>query len=181
MLTTPAALMGASDRLALDSMTEDQRVWMASLPLTRQVVPGVLAFHGSPTDDLVYLLETVEPTGVRPATETEVTERLGPAAAGDWSLILCGHTHLQRQMRLHSGTLVVNPGSVGYPAFADDRPHPHVVETGSPHARYSIVDDAEGGWHVEFRAIEYDWERAARAAERHGRPDIARGLRTGRA
>jgi hypothetical protein len=31
--------------------------------------------------------------------------------------------------------LAANPGSVGLPAFDDTHPHPHVVETGSPHAR----------------------------------------------
>jgi hypothetical protein len=37
-----------------------------------------------------------------------------------------------------------------------------------------------GSWQVAFRAVNYEWERAARTAEANGRPDIARGLRTGR-
>ncbi len=182
VLTTPPERMGASDRLPHETITAEHRAWLASLPLTQQVAGGVLAFHGSPTDDLTYLLETVEPTGARPATQAEVLERLGEhATSGAWSLLLCGHTHLQRQMRLPSGVLVVNPGSVGYSAYADDVPYPHVIEAGTPHARYAIVEDTTGSWQAKFHAVTYDWEHAARVAEDNGRPDIARGLRTGRA
>ncbi len=83
-------------------------------------------------------------------------------------------------VHLPTGALVVNPGSVGYPAYADDVPFPHVMEAGSPHARYAIVDDATGSWQVDPRAVAYDWETAARTAEANGRPEVARALRTGR-
>jgi predicted phosphodiesterase len=178
LLTLPRERMGASDRLAHDSITAEHRAWLASLPLTVSPAPGVLAFHGSPTDDLVYLLETVEPTGARPATEAEVLDRLGPTA--DVPLLLCGHTHLPRALRLPTGALVLNPGSVGWPAYDDDLPHPHVMEAGSPHARYAIADDADGTWRAEFHAVTYDWEAAAAIAEDNGRQDVARALRTGR-
>lgn len=179
LLTYDRARMGASDRLAHDAIDDTHRAWLAGLPLTMQPTDGVLAFHGSPTDDLVYLLETVDPDGARPATEAEVLERLGGAA--DVPLLLSGHTHLQRSMRLPTGALVVNPGSVGWPAYDDDHPHPHVMEAGTPHARYAIADDAGGAWAVEFRAVDYDWDRAAADAEANGRPDVAGQLRTGRA
>jgi len=179
VLTLARERMGASDRLAYDAITGEHRAWLASLPLTLEVADGVLAFHGSPTDDLTYLLETVEETGARPATQHEVLGRLGSFAAS-WSLLLCGHTHLQRAMPLPTGALVVNPGSVGWPAYADDEPHPHVMEAGSPHARYALVDDAAGSWEVDFRSVDYDWEQAARVAEDNGRLDVARALRTGR-
>ena len=141
----------------------------------------MLAFHGSPTDDLTYLLETVEEHGARPATQHEVLDRLGPYAnsPSGW-LLLCGHTHLQRAMSLPAGALVVNPGSVGWPAYQDDEPHPHVMEAVSPRARYAIVDDTAGAWEVNFRAVDDDWEHVARIAARNGRPDVARALRTGR-
>jgi hypothetical protein len=138
----------------------------------------VLAFHGSPTDDLVYLLESVGPDGARPATQDEVVGRLG--AAADVPLLLCGHTHLQRSMHLPTGALVVNPGSVGWPAYDDDRPYPHAMQAGTPHARYAVADDGRGRWDVEFHAVDYDWERAATIAESNGRADVARALRTGR-
>jgi predicted phosphodiesterase len=178
LLTVDPQRMGSSDRLAHDTITDRHRDWLAALPVTLQPTDGVLAFHGSPTDDLVYLLETVDRSGARPATEAEVLERLGPAA--DVPLLLCGHTHLQRSMRLPTGALVVNPGSVGWPAYDDDRPFPHVMEAGTPHARYCVVDDSSGRWEAEFLAVDYDWDGAAAIAETHGRPEVARALRTGR-
>lgn len=177
VLTTPPERMGASDRLAHTTITTEHAAWLASLPLTLELAGGVLAFHGSPTDDLTYLLDTVEETGARPATQEEVIQRLG--AAVDRPLLLCGHTHLQRTMRLPTGALVVNPGSVGWPAYADDLPHPHVMEAGTPHARYAVVEDTDGRWEATLRAVTYDWEHAASIAKHNGRPDVARALLTG--
>jgi len=54
-------------------------------------------------------------------------------------VILCGHTHIQRSVSLPTGQTVVNPGSVGLPAYEDDSPTYHKMESGSPHARYAIV------------------------------------------
>jgi predicted phosphodiesterase len=178
LLTYAPERMGVSDRLAHESIDDRHRAWLAGLPRTLEVGDGVLAFHGSPTDDLVYLLETVDPSGARPATEAEVVERLG--AAAHVPLLLCGHTHLQRSMRLATGAFVVNPGSVGWPAYDDDHPYPHVMEAGTPHARYAVVDDRSGRWEVAFRSVGYDWDAAARIADGNGRPDVARALRTGR-
>ena len=178
VLTFRRERMGGSDRLAHDTITDRHRQWLAGLPLTLELGHGVLAFHGSPTDDLQYLLDTVDPTGARPATAEEVVDRLGTHA--DRPLLLCGHTHLQRTIRLPAGGLVVNPGSVGWPAYDDDQPHPHVMQAGTPHARYAVVDDTSGQWAVDLRAVTYDWELAARIAEGNDRPDVARALRTGR-
>jgi predicted phosphodiesterase len=178
LLTFPRERQSLSDVLAHDTITDRHREWLATLPLTLAPAPGAQAFHGSPTDDLVYLLETVDVDGARPATEAEVTERLGTAV--DEALLLCGHTHLQRSMCLATGAVVVNPGSVGWPAYGDDHPHPHVMEAGTPHARYAVVDDRSGRWTAEFRAVAYEWDGAAALAEANGRPEIARALRTGR-
>jgi predicted phosphodiesterase len=180
LLTLDVDRMGPSDRLAHGTITLEHRVWLSALPSTLEVVPGVLAFHGTPTDDLTYLLDTVDASGARTATTQEVLERLGGYATSPrWSLLLCGHTHLQRSLHLPTGALVVNPGSVGWPAYADDVPHPHVMQAGTPHARYAVVDDSTGRWRVDLRAVDYDWDGAARLAEGNGRPDVARALRTG--
>jgi predicted phosphodiesterase len=178
LTTTPPERLASSDRLAYDTLRVEHLRELASLPTTVRLADGVLACHGSPTDDLTYLLETVEPTGARAATPDEVLERLGVQAQE--RLVLCGHSHLQRALQLPGGALIVNPGSVGWPAFDDDQPYPHVMEAGSPHARYAVLDDARGRWEATFRALEYDWERSARIAEGNGRPDVARALRTGR-
>lgn len=172
--------LGPSDAFAHDVLTDGDRDWLASLPVSVEPARGVLAFHGSPTDDLCYLLETVTRRGLREASDDEVAERLGDRAGG-WGLYLCGHTHLQRTRTLPDGSLVVNPGSVGMPAFAADTPYPHVAEAGTPHARYTLVDDTSGVWRAEPRQVSYDHETAAGVADANGRPDLANTLRTGRA
>src|SRR5450830_327344 len=116
--------------------------------------------------------------GSRAATLDEVAQRAGKAQA---ALILCGHTHMPRKVALPDGRLIVNPGSVGLQAYDDDHLYPHVMENGTPHARYAILErSAQGDWSAHFHAVEYDWEAAAQLALANGRPDWAVPLRTGR-
>jgi hypothetical protein len=74
---------------------------------------------------------------------------------------------------------MVNPGSVGCPAYADPTPPAHVSETGSPHARYALLTREAGRWRADLVAIEYDWDRASARASENGRPDWARAVATG--
>ena len=178
LLTLSPDRMGLSDRYTASVLRPDHHDWIASLPESLWIADDVLMVHGAPGDDLCYWLESIEGDATRHATEQEVEERAGGI---DAPLILCGHTHIPRIHRRSGGGMIVNPGSVGLPAYDDIYPVPHRVETGTPHARYAIVDrDAEGGWQAELVAIPYDWEAAARAAEARSRPDWARALRTGR-
>ena len=170
------ARMGLSDRRARDTLRDDQLAWMASLPPTLQLAEDVLMVHGTPSSDLVYFLETVTETGVRPATLAEVEERAGGTSA---RLILCGHTHVPRAVMLRDGRLIVNPGSVGLPAYDDDHPFPHAIENGSPFARYATVSKDGGSWQASFHLVAYDWEQAARDAQAVQRADWAKALRTG--
>lgn len=178
VLTLPHERMGLSDRHAAATMRPDQIAWFENLPETLRLTDEVLLVHGTPRSDVEYFLETVEPTGIREASVDEIRDRAG---AADAAVILCGHTHLPRAIQIEGGPLVVNPGSVGLPAYDDDRPYPHVVESGAPHARYAVVEKRDGRWSVELIAVAYDWEQAARDAEANGRDDWARALRTGRA
>lgn len=176
VLAGERAAMGPSDRLALDTLTEDQLSWLAALPETLRLNDDVILVHGTPTSDLVYFLESVDANGIRPANMTEIEDRAGNCQI---PLILCGHTHIPRAVRLPDGRLIVNPGSVGLPAYDDDRPFPHAVENLSPHARYATVTNERGAWEVSFHLVSYDWEKAALDAQAHDRPDWAKALRTG--
>jgi hypothetical protein len=171
--------LGLSDRLAQAELTAEDMDWIGSLPTRIELAHGVVAVHGSPRSDMEYLLETVTPSGARPATTDEVVERLGDDREA--ALLLCGHTHIQRLIQVPGGPLIVNPGSVGWPAYADDLPYPHVMESGSPQARYAVVEWDRHGWRAKLRAVDYDWQSAATIAESNGRPDVAYSLRTGRA
>lgn len=169
--------MGASDRWAHEHIAPAHREWIAGLPAQMRLQEDVLLVHGTPDSDLVYWMESVDAGGQRVATYAEVLERAGEVRA---SLVLCGHTHVPRSVLLEDGRLVVNPGSVGLQAYSDEHPFPHKAENGTPHARYAIVERTVRGWAVEQYAVGYDWEAAALVAERHGRPEWAYALRTGR-
>lgn len=176
LLTLAPERMGASDRHAADTLRPDQMDWLRSLPETLRIGHDVLLVHGTPRSDVEYFLETVDETGVRWASDEEIAERAGAEPA---AVILCGHTHLPRAEWLADGRLIVNPGSVGLPAYGDDHPFAHKVETGAPHARYAIVEKCGDSWRADLIAVDYDWEEAARAADANRRPEWARALRTG--
>lgn len=160
--------------------------WLRSLPAQVKLGGDVLLCHGTPSSDLIYWLETTvpgfgvagasgHPTGIRPATPQEIAERLGPVRH---SLVLCGHTHVPRMAQC-GGVLIVNPGSVGVPAYDDEHPHPHIVENGAPHARYAIVEKSGAGWLVDLRAVPYGHLAQAKVAAGRGRADWAEALATG--
>lgn len=174
------ARMGVSDAFARAQLLPEQLAWIDALPATLRLRKDVLLVHGTPTSDLVYFLDTVTPQGSRAATQAEVAGRVGGDVAPEVALMLCGHTHMPRSMRLVDGRLIVNPGSVGLQAYDDDHGHPHVMENGTPHARYAIIEQGvDGAWTAQHQAVEYDWEQAARLALANGRPDWVVPLRTG--
>ena len=157
-------------------LSDSQFQWLKSLPLTAELGAEILLCHGTPSDDTAYLMREVSASGVVPRGTAELEEMLVGIEA---AVILCGHDHVQGDVRLPSGRLVANPGSVGLPAFTDELPLPHEIAAGSPHARYSILGQSNAGWSVEHLKVEYDWRRAADAADRRGRSDWAHWLRTG--
>jgi len=183
VLTQPRERMSAADGFTADALGDEHRAWIASLPAQRWLAADLLLCHGTPRSDLEYWLETTAPgmgvsgfSGMRPATADEVAERLGSTQA---SLVLCGHTHVPR-CTSSGATLIVNPGSVGLQAYDDGHPHPHIMEVGSPHARWALIEQTAQGWRASSHAVIYDWHAAAARAERNGRPDWAGALRTGR-
>ncbi|KPF68730.1 hypothetical protein IP84_08865 [beta proteobacterium AAP99] len=179
LLACAQAPGGDSDQFAYEQTTPEQRAWLAALPQQLQPHPHVRMVHGSPRSDCEYWLETVVPgQGARAATAAEVHERAGPVSE---RVALCGHTHMPRSATLPGGTLVVNPGSVGLPAYDDEAGGYHVIETGAPHARYATIELRAGGIDVNFHAVAYDWAASSARAEQNGALDWARWLASGRA
>lgn len=178
LLDRPVGSMGLSDRAAIVELDDRHKAWLGSLPATLRLDAGVFLCHGTPTSDLTYFLEEVLADGlVRVAPPTLVRERLGSVAE---PFVLCGHTHVPRVVALGS-RVVANPGSVGLPAYDDIAPVPHVMEAGSPEARYALADLVDGAWAVSLKAVDYDWSSAASRASAGGRADWACALATGRA
>ncbi|HEY4086046.1 MAG TPA: metallophosphoesterase family protein [Bryobacteraceae bacterium] len=165
------SVAGNQDRELFDG---PHGAWLRTMPGRLELAEDILMFHGTPERDDVYLLESVGADGrVSVASDEEIDERLGSVSQ---RLLICGHTHIPRVVESR-GRMIVNPGSVGLPAYSDDSPVRHLMETGSSMARYAIVE-RKG---VELVSIPYDFESAAEAAVRNGRADWAFRLRTGRA
>jgi putative phosphoesterase len=178
LLDRPVEEMGRSDQAAFAELKSHHKSWLSSLEETVEL-EGLIFCHGTPDNDHVYLTETVETDGrVRLATRAEITRRLSGVQA---PIVLCGHSHMVRACALHEGHLVINPGSVGLPAYTDTDPVTHSMEMGAPHARYAVLDrkKAADPWHVTFRMVEYDWNAAAASAAAKGREDWARWIKTG--
>lgn len=171
------AAMHASDSFAFRQLSAAHLDWLRALPPSLVYGDDVYLCHATPDDDNLYWLEQVSPDGrvsLRPIEEIEV------AAAGvSQSLVLCGHSHVPRIVRLRDGRLIVNPGSVGCPGYDDDLPYPHKLETGHPMACYAIFEKADAGWTATFRAVAYDHMAASALAARNGRAEWASALAIG--
>ena len=122
-----AALTAAREALGADLVAR-----LYELP-ERAELDGMLVCHGSPLSDIESFAPQAE-AGEERMLDGE-TQRT----------ILFGHSHQQFRRPGPSGTLLVNPGSVGMPLDGD------------PHAAWATYLDGE----IEFRRTEYDVERAA--------------------
>lgn len=196
LLTFPPEKLNRSDTCTASEISPAHRAWLTEAPETMWLSDDLFACHGTPSSDLQYWLETITADfglngspGMRAATSTEIIHRLGKGVHTDKaSLILCGHTHVPRVMTVQivnakqksRDITIVNPGSVGLPAYDDIHPYKHFVETGSPHARYAVVQKTATSWKTNLCSVSYDFESMACLAEHRNRPDWAIALRTGR-
>lgn len=167
---------GPSDRYAHSQLNTTVFEWMAGLKPARKFNDDIFLCHGTPRSDVEYFLDTIDGPFVRAATRQEIEERLGSITA---EVVVCGHTHIPRIVRSSRGQLLVNPGSVGLPAYEDDSPHYHVVENGSPDARYAIVERHNGAWSAHLLAVPYDHAAAAKLAGLRNRRDWETALMHG--
>lgn len=177
LIETARADMSAVDATAFDQLDDLHLNWLRDMPATLWVSDEVFACHGTPHSDTTYWMETVSPDGtigMRPRGDiwAELT-------GIDASLLLCGHSHMPRRMDLPDGKVLLNPGSVGCPAYVDDEPVPHAVQTGTNAACYAVVEKANGGWATAFRHVPYDPSRmialAKKADHAHWEPRLATG------
>jgi diadenosine tetraphosphatase ApaH/serine/threonine PP2A family protein phosphatase len=178
LIDRPVEKMGAWDRPAHAQLDARHLDWLRAVPMTRLFRDEVFLCHATPDNDEVYWLETVLPDGSVQRAQLDAIE--APAKGVNQRLILCAHSHIARAVRLTDGRLIVNPGSVGCPGYRDNHPpHPHVVEAGTPDARYAILEFAAGAWQATFRHVPYDHDAMAELARRNGMPALASALATG--
>lgn len=169
---TAAAPSSSSIAFTRGALNAGQRAALGALPTTLSLADDVLAVHGTPTCDSDYLLEDKIDGRLSLVTAATLGDRLGGVVA---SLVLCGHSHHQHVASDRTGRLVVNPGSVGCPRYADNADRLS-NEAGSPHARYAIATRRGSRWMIDLVVLEYDWAEAATQAQRNGRPDWAQAF-----
>ena len=177
LIDRPPEKMGSWDRPAHAQLDAGHLDWLRAVPKTAVFRYQVFLCHATPDHDEVYWLESVLPDGTVRLSELSAIEE--KAKGVTQSLILCGHSHLARAVRLSDGRLIVNPGSVGSPGYRDTHPFPHLVEAGTPDARYAILEFTGGAWRVTFRHVPYDHDAMAALARQNGQSELATALATG--
>jgi predicted phosphodiesterase len=177
VLFSPAEELSSSQRYTQEQLTEAHFNWLRTLPSTAVVADELFVCHGD-LFDAPYLLEQVEASGVFLRSTRAIEASVAAIAQ---PVILCGHSHVPRTVFLPQGKLIVNPGSVGLPAYTMQTPVPYAMESGSPHARYALLQRIQNSWQVEHVQVPYASEHAATVARRNQRSDWAEWLTTGRA
>lgn len=161
----------------LDDLGSEPLEWMKSLPFDYSLTEDVYLCHGTPENDLIYLLEDVSRGFPLLRSEQEIEALLAGCSA---RLILCGHTHIPRAVVTQRGQQIVNPGSVGLQAYTDDLPQLHSMENFSPMASYAVIDIDGEHCVIDHIRVDYDVQAAVAQAEKRGRTDWAHFLNTGR-
>ncbi len=153
--------------------------WLREMPFSAVVEEKIYLCHGTPAGDSEYMLERVTPNGVTLESNPNIIKTISDV---EQPIVCCGHTHIPRSLYMENGKFVINPGSVGLQAYTDDLPHEHVMESGNPLAKYSIVSIDSTGLLKQIQHIEvvYDWKQASVTAKANGREDWSRWLMTGR-
>jgi putative phosphoesterase len=160
----------------ISSVNHQITEWLQSLSSSLVLFDEFFSCHGKPTKDDEYLIESITGQGSCIRSQKELTDELHDIRQ---EIILCGHSHMPRIIYLQNNKTIINPGSVGLPAYEDDLPYYHTMESGSPHARYCIISKEGSELKVDSVALSYDWETAAECAFRNDRSDWGKSILTG--
>ena len=143
------------DHFAASRLSPSQRDWLAALPATTVFNNEIFLCHGTPASDEQPWVDDfyADRTWTLPSEDSIVA-----AAEGiGYPIMVCGHTHLARSVRLRDGRRIINPGAVGFQ-----------LVHGSPDARYAVIERRQGKWFTSLRAVPYDHDAAAAQAVANG-------------
>lgn len=145
-------ITAATRPLGRQKLAEDERSFLARLPLTRFLTLKGLRYllvHATPRDPLDEFA----------LGDAEVWAKRLEGIAAD--IVCVGHTHRPFVLEIN-GKLLVNPGSVG------------LQRDGDPRASYAILE----GRSVDLRRIDYPIEQAVEAVAAASLPDDVTDLLT---
>ena len=186
------SISGNGDRLILESLDSTSKFktmeyvktqidndvidWLRNLPF-ELINNNIYCCHASPDSDTSYLLENLKADHIEIKGNSEIDKILKDIKQ---EIVVCGHSHVSRIVKT-ANKIILNTGSVGLHAYSDKIPIPHKMENFNSYARYSIITLFENSVKIEQVAIPYDYEAAAKKAEKNERNDWAKWIRTGRA
>jgi putative phosphoesterase len=151
--------------------------WLKSLPGTVVCDDVFFVSHGTLESDNEYLLEQVTAQGVFVYNDEELISKTQHISQ---PIILCGHSHVNRVVYLSNGKIILNPGSVGLPAYLGNGEHRFAMESMTPHAKYAMVKVDGNDINIEQIHCTYNWQQASAAARQNGSEKWAEFLLRGR-
>jgi len=160
----------------LDMLTEEHKSWLMNLPFSIQTDDFYFC-HASPENDELYMLNEITPNAVTLKQPEEIMKLVKDIPQ---NIIFCGHSHLPTIVFLPNNKIIINPGSVGLPAYEEDEPFYYKIESGTPFANYTVVEKRNGEWIIEQLSIPYDTTEVIKQSEGQNRSDWARALKYGR-
>jgi predicted phosphodiesterase len=163
-------------KFVIDNLSSDAFDWLYTLPKTQILHCNTLICHGTPYSDTTYLLEYVSDSGITVNDPGKIEDLLHGIIQKN---IFCGHSHTPRVVNTPDRT-IVNPGSIGLPAYDDDLPIYHKIENFHSNAQYGIVIIYENEVKTEIISLSYEVEKAVNCAIKNNRSDWAKWLKTGR-
>ncbi|MFQ5761882.1 MAG: metallophosphoesterase family protein [Candidatus Bathyarchaeia archaeon] len=134
-------------------LSEENKRFLTRLPVKDNVTIGrrrICIVHGSPADPLN---EYVFPNAAQSTLEAYLQ-------SSQCDMLLLGHTHVGFQVKVRSGGVVLNPGSVGQP------------RDGDPAASFVILTEERDSLRIEVRRIGYDVNAAAEKIISAGLPTV---------
>lgn len=158
-------------------LSEQSKQWLRSLPETTSVDDVLFVCHGTPESNNEYLLEKVTKHGVFVYNDEDL---IAKTARIKERVILCGHSHVNRVIHLSNGKMIVNPGSVGLPAYLGNGQYRFAMESMTPHAKFAIITVDGDNITVNQINCPYDWNAASEAARKNGNENVAKFLLYGR-
>jgi predicted phosphodiesterase len=164
------------DRVKAD-LSHQSISWLRKLPKTATYDDLFFVCHGTPENDDEYLLEKVTANGVFVHNDEDLVKRTAHIKE---RIILCGHSHVNRVVYLSNDKIILNPGSVGLPAYLGNGEHSFAMESNTPHAKYAIVHADGDEISIEQVLCAYDWHKASEAALKNGNEKWAKFLLYGR-
>ncbi len=151
--------------------------WLRLLPKTETFDDLFFVCHGTPESDDEYLLEKVTKKGVFVYNDEELVKKTKHI---NERIILCGHSHVNRVVYLSNNKIILNPGSVGLPAYLGNGEYRFAMESMTPHAKYAVVKADGNKINIEQVLCTYDWHTASEAALKNGNEKWANFLLYGR-